>query len=74
MKRIGTARRPGVAAIRSCARQCPGPVREDAVRQELPDVELLDWPLEEDVAIRLIRTVEMRSKLARFPLAAWWVT
>ena len=42
-------------------------VAEDAAKQEVPYVEFLDKLLEEEVAIRLARTVEMRTKLARFP-------
>jgi DNA replication protein DnaC len=42
-------------------------VTEDATKQELPYVEFLDRLLEEEVATRLVRTVEMRTKLARFP-------
>ncbi|HLE82122.1 MAG TPA: ATP-binding protein, partial [Dehalococcoidia bacterium] len=42
-------------------------VAEEAVRQELPYTEFLNRLLEEEVSIRLARTVEMRTKLARFP-------
>jgi len=42
-------------------------VAEDAAKGEVPYVEFLDKLLEEEVAIRLVRTVEMRTKLARFP-------
>jgi hypothetical protein len=42
-------------------------VAEDAAKGEIPYVEFLDKLLEEEVAIRLARTVEMRTKLARFP-------
>jgi DNA replication protein DnaC len=41
-------------------------VAEEAAKQELPYVEFLDRLLEE-AATRLARTVEMRTKLARFP-------
>ena len=40
---------------------------EDAAKQEMPYIDFLDCLLEEEVAIRLTRTVEMRTKLARFP-------
>jgi DNA replication protein DnaC len=42
-------------------------VAEDAAKREVPYVEFLDKLLEEEVATRLARTVEMRTKLARFP-------
>ena len=42
-------------------------VAEDAAKGEVPYVEFLDRLLEEEVATRLVRTVEMRTKLARFP-------
>lgn len=42
-------------------------VAEDAAKGEIPYVKFLDKLLEEEVAIRLARTVEMRTKLARFP-------
>lgn len=42
-------------------------VAEEAARDELPYTEFLDRLLEEEVAVRLARTVEMRTKLARFP-------
>jgi|SRR6476620_3810953 len=40
---------------------------EEAAQTELPYIDFLDRLLEEEVGIRLARSVEMRTKLARFP-------
>ena len=40
---------------------------EDAAKDDLPYLTFLDRLLEEEVTTRLARSVEMRTKLARFP-------
>jgi DNA replication protein DnaC len=42
-------------------------VAEEAAQTELPYLDFLDRLLEEEVGTRLARSVEMRTKLARFP-------